>query len=389
MVQKGGSSMNLPRNIVQIGEPDKHHKIFIEDYVLSHIKQSVKQNREKLNTYGLKEQKMVLYGEMQEENEVTYYFLYAAALLTCMSEQDNYLSQEERNEIEELRLRFFPDYQCRAFCTLGEELPDGFFIREGWKGRFVGGYACFYEKNDSMLSYMLYKKESARPVKEEVKTEENQNQEEFLKKVAIKQRAVPVKSSKKEPVVKSAATTLRLGAMWVIIVLCIIGITAINDADKLKGWKDAVVKGFESINEQKLPDKEVVSLKDETEEAGSESVLPDVSQAQIQHMISENMIVIDADKQPDENPTLPEQTEPVREEAPAEVTEPEDIPAQGILDTPETEKEPETYVIARGDTLLSISREKYGTVEMVKAICELNQIANPDSIQIGQTILLP
>lgn len=385
MVQKGGSSMNLPRNIVQIGEPDKHHKIFIEDYVLSYIKQSVKQNREKLNTYGLKEQKMALYGEMQEENEVTYYFLYAAALLTGTSEQENYLSQEERDEIEELRLRFFPDYQFRAFCTLREDLPDGFFIRDGLKGRFVGGYACFYEKNDSMLSYMLYKKESAKPAKEEVKTEESQ--EEVLKRAAIKQRAVPVKNRKKAPVAKTAASTLRVGAMWVIIVLCIIGITAINDADKLKGWKDTVVKGFESINEQKLPDKEVVNLKNEVEEAGSESVLPDVSSTQIQHMISENMIVIDAEKQPDETSALPEQAETVREEA--EVTKPEDIPVQTIPDTPEEVKEPEAYVIARGDTLLSISREKYGTVEMVKAICELNQITDPDSIQIGQTILLP
>ena len=31
--------MELPKNIVQIGRPDKVHKIFVEDYVVSYIKQ--------------------------------------------------------------------------------------------------------------------------------------------------------------------------------------------------------------------------------------------------------------------------------------------------------------------------------------------------------------
>lgn len=361
--------MNLPRNIVQIGEPDKYHKIFVEDYVLSYLKQCVRRNRETLNAYGRIGPKMVLYGKRQEENDITYYFLYEAALLTEVSEKEDYLTQEERRETEEIRNRFFTDNTFMAFCTLGDDLPEGFYVLEGIRGRFVSGYACFYEKNDNMLSYMLYKKETEQPAEEA--EQKSEPQEEVLKKAAVTHRAVPVKKGK-EPVAKGVKTPFRTGAMWVIAALCIIGITAINDKDKLINWKDALVRGFESIGEQKLPDREAVDLPDRTVEAGSDKVVSDASAPHIQNMVSENQMIIDAEKK-----------------AEAETDKPEELEEQTQPPVQETVQVSESYVIQRGDTLLSISREKYGTVEKVKEICELNQITNPDSIQIGQTILLP
>jgi len=50
---------------------------------------------------------------------------------------------------------------------------------------------------------------------------------------------------------------------------------------------------------------------------------------------------------------------------------------------------PTTYVICKGDTLIGISLKHYGNMEKVKEICKLNNIDNPDNIQIGQKILLP
>ena len=43
----------------------------------------------------------------------------------------------------------------------------------------------------------------------------------------------------------------------------------------------------------------------------------------------------------------------------------------------------------RGDTLNAICRRKYGDLSMVKQVCELNGIKNPNNIEVGQTILLP
>ena len=47
------------------------------------------------------------------------------------------------------------------------------------------------------------------------------------------------------------------------------------------------------------------------------------------------------------------------------------------------------YLIQKGDTLTSISKNRYGTIDRVKDICELNGISPEDIIYAGQKILLP
>ncbi len=78
--------------------------------------------------------------------------------------------------------------------------------------------------------------------------------------------------------------------------------------------------------------------------------------------------------------------------------------AKGFAAAPETESEesagetesvqqalarPTTYIVKRGDNLAAISRRFYGSDEMVREICALNEIKNPDQIVPGQNILLP
>ena len=52
-------------------------------------------------------------------------------------------------------------------------------------------------------------------------------------------------------------------------------------------------------------------------------------------------------------------------------------------------KEPERYRVEKGDTLLEISRLRYGTDDMVGKICEINGLEDGDKIYVGETILLP
>jgi LysM repeat protein len=50
---------------------------------------------------------------------------------------------------------------------------------------------------------------------------------------------------------------------------------------------------------------------------------------------------------------------------------------------------PETYTIQPGDSLLQISRMFFGDTGMVSRIMELNNISDPDLINIGQVLTLP
>lgn len=50
---------------------------------------------------------------------------------------------------------------------------------------------------------------------------------------------------------------------------------------------------------------------------------------------------------------------------------------------------PVSYVVKKGDSLAGIARKFYGNASMVREICDVNQIENPDQIHPGQNILLP
>ena len=69
--------MELPKNITQIGEADKHCRVYVEDYVVSYIKQmnGMAQN---------KDIAIALYGRRTTENGVAYLFAYGSAKLNFL-----------------------------------------------------------------------------------------------------------------------------------------------------------------------------------------------------------------------------------------------------------------------------------------------------------------
>lgn len=166
--------MELPKNITQIGESDKSCKIYVEDYVVSYIKQ---RNRLAEN----KKTAVALYGVRKEENEVSYLFLYGAGKLDSIQREVRHLSQAQNQEIESIRRRYFEEYQFLGYRLLDGEMVEGFHVCEQGICRYISGYAQFYEKNDMMLAYMLDTREDE-PKPEEVNQEKyervRQRQEE-------------------------------------------------------------------------------------------------------------------------------------------------------------------------------------------------------------------
>lgn len=140
--------MDLPKNIVQIGKPDKIHKIFVEDYVVSYMKQLNK-------ACDGKPTGVALYGRLYEEEGCQYYFLYGAAKIAGLEHRSSYLSQVEKEEIADIGARYFEGYKFLAWCSVKEEPVESFFVENQGKGLEIDGYACFYEKNECMLNYML------------------------------------------------------------------------------------------------------------------------------------------------------------------------------------------------------------------------------------------
>ena len=95
--------MELPKNITQIGETNPPCKIYVEDYVISYIRQLNQYAREK----GLA---VALYGTKREEGEITYLFLYGACKLNFLQRECRHLSQAVCQEVEKQRRKYFSDY---------------------------------------------------------------------------------------------------------------------------------------------------------------------------------------------------------------------------------------------------------------------------------------
>ena len=381
--------MEIPKNTTQIGEIQGNQKIFIEDYVISYIKQLCRQEPDC-------KKRIAFYGVMRTEQEQEYFFTYGACRITMHGKNDYYLTAQDYEEITAAGEKYFAEYASIGYVTIEDELPEGIFLLYGGKEKYIKGYHIFYEKNDSMLTFLIdiqnkkneenEKKENSRvdnvsPIEESIKSEQVpiRSREEMLHKSKNDSQA----EIKLFGIVKSVAASL-------LIVLCVTAISTMNGFGKIEGVQNYFQKAFREIKEKKIPDKEeIVSTsaevdgKDVTVVTNKENDIIITETAAEVTSVSDNMTEMIKENQA-VNTVSETVNEPTVELAVEPIVEPVNEPTEEIVET-----EPRSHVIEAGDTLISISRTFYGDDSKVSAICELNGITNSDNIQVGQKIILP
>ncbi len=243
--------MDLPKNITQIGEADEHCKIFVEDYVVSYLKQLNPLARDKTMAAAL-------YGKRKQEEDVTFLFVYGAGKLDFIQKEVRHLSQAQGQEIERIRRQFFPEFEFLGYRILDGNVVEGFHVCGKEECRFVKGYAQFYEKNEAMLSYMLESRQvEAAP--ESVDSEKydaaRNRQEKRREKYA---RKAEEKGEDQTPS-KAGIGGLRASAVAVLVLLCALGLAMNSPALKEKGFTWERLK--EEFREKKLPEMTVTSGK--------------------------------------------------------------------------------------------------------------------------------
>ncbi len=249
--------MELPKNITQIGETNPHCKVYVEDYVISYIKQ--------LNQFASdKELAVALYGIRKEEAGITYLFMYGACRITFLQKECRHLSQAVQQEVEKQRRKFFADHIFLGYRILNGEMVEGFHVCEQNVCRYVEGYAQFYEKNDAMLAFMLEERQEASAP--EVVDQEKYNvvkkrQEERRSQAAEKgghafgsrPAADPVR--RRAPAVSGGKLkNMKIAAAAVFGLLCVTGLAAMENGEKLGDWQLAVRELMEDVSRKQLPD---------------------------------------------------------------------------------------------------------------------------------------
>lgn len=387
--------MDLPKNIVQIGEIDKTCKVYIEDFCFSYLKQ--------LNVQASsKHIAVALYGSSREEEGISYLFVYCACRVLFLEKDTKYLPQAALQDIEKQRKRYFAEYSFLGYHILDGEMMEGIHAFDHGTCRYVGGYARFYEKNEKMLQYMLSEKKGEAP-SEEVSVEKyeavRKRQEERKRQVEAFQRQ---RERRRETAVhrnpapeKNAG--MRFAGTAAVLALGVGGAFFAGNSGQLQGLFQAAKQTLANITERQLPEAVPVAANAvQVDKIVAEDKLTQAILEENRSEETDSASLQDGEEaMTRESEELPAQSEVPREESgiiPSEAaSSEEDLPVSAAAEaSPSQEaRKPTKYTVKRGDTLLDICQTWYGDESRLEEICSMNHITDPNDIKAGQKILLP
>lgn len=401
---------DIPKNIRQIGEVDEHYKIYIEDYAYHYLDRMAEQ------VSGGKI--ALLLGHSNWSQGVTYLFIKSAFQLEDMEADANHIPfyedfwmkvskiSSEKFPGQEIVGWFFTMPECTMNVTeamyrahlsyfagndkvlfLKEPLDkeETFFRYDNGKMCRQRGYYLYYERNEAMQEFMIEKNEN-RPM-EEMGEVRDQAVREFREIISGKK-----KETKKEK--SNGSLFMYASAAAVVLLALALGVNYLNGYEKMKTTTQTaremaaeVMAPLPVETRTPLTNTPVVSVipTAEPDADGKEKTVSDGKSEQNEDAMAEDKT--------GQNKEAKKTTERKKDsgEAAEETTENQEKNVQ----TPEENKteaaaaESRSYTILPGDTLTSISKAYYGTVDMIDEICHLNNLTKNSILYPGEKIMLP
>lgn len=355
--EKGAfSGISLPKNIRQIGMPDGNRRIYIEDYVMTYLKQLANPN-------SIYARGAILVGECTKGEEGEFVFI-SGALPAQNLELDlqedsfggetwSYIYQEVKNYFPDLevvgwflsRMGFstevndmivklhmdnFAGMDKVLFIMDELEGEEAFYMMEEEGLRRQSGYYIYYVRNEAMQSFMISTRQEC--AKEEDAVEQQDEAVVYNYKKIMEERA---KSARIERMNKRLSGVCSLLA----IVMLAMGIAVFSNYQMLgklqKQLEDYGVLAMHTEEE---------GMQNETGSRGN-SIQPESEMEQD----TLNVVRVAAT-----NANLPKY-----------------------------------YTVQNGDTLSSISFKMYNSVGYVAELMEANELGEADDIREGDQIVIP
>ena len=402
--------LDLPKNVRQIGEPEENRKIYIEDYVITYLKRFAKEE-------PLGSRIAVLLGDSERMGGIPYLFIRSAVALKELeySEGGIPFTDEVWAEVYSAVKEYFPAQDILGWflsvpgypmeldpglarihvncfggvdkVLLAAEPTDGdedFFAYENGRLTRQKGYYIFYEKNEAMQRFMI-----------DTGDGESIDEKEQFEDRAIKSFRAIVQEKKDISGQKRVMTFLYTASTFLVMVVLVIGITLINNYEKMEGLEMALSDISRTLESQEA---EEALAETENVDAGPTAAEPTVAEP----AAAEEQPAEEAEQEAAEKPEQEAAGETEREatgeseqgsgeesgqEEPKAAEQEE--PQQEAQEAAAEDTIPETYTVQKGDTLLGISRRIYGRDDQIDAICSLNGIDDSDRILAGQKLLLP
>lgn len=402
--------LDLPKNVRQIGEPEENRKIYIEDYVITYLKRFAKEE-------PLGSRIAVLLGDSERMGGIPYLFIRSAVALKELeySEGGIPFTDEVWAEVYSAVKEYFPAQDILGWflsvpgypmeldpglarihvncfggvdkVLLAAEPTDGdedFFAYENGRLTRQKGYYIFYEKNEAMQRFMI-----------DTGDGESIDEKEQFEDRAIKSFRAIVQEKKDISGQKRVMTFLYTASTFLVMVVLVIGITLINNYEKMEGLEMALSDISRTLESQEA---EEALAETENVDAGPTAAEPTVAEP----AAAEEQPAEEAEQEAAEKPEQEAAGETEREAAgeseqgsgeESGQEEPkaaeQEEPQQEAQEAAAEDAIPEIYTVQKGDTLLGISRRIYGRDDQIDAICSLNGIDDSDRILAGQKLLLP
>ena len=407
IICKENEEINLPKNIRQVGNPGGRHKIYMEDYVYTYLRIQAQTERKSA---------AVLLGKSCVNRDMRYTFISGAVECgQAVFQFDNiyldesfweYIYMEAKESfrdaaivgwfvgmqgealtlsasIESAHRKYFAGRDKILMLMDAEEDEELFYIYEQGYLQKREGYYIYYEKNIAMQEYMVRKKQEKsewQSLREEIREEPViEKNEDIAEKIFVKSSLEePVSEAEKalqkyrhiilekqgHKVERRNKKLLYTAASCFMIAFCIVGITTINNYQKMKKVEDVLYV----INEE-TKEKEKGNDSDLVVESVSAEVTP-LESGQEQQQTIENQVPTEMQQPVTQQPVTQQQPVATEVQQPA---------------TTETKY----YTVQPGDTLESICLKLYQDKSMMTALCQANGIQNGNQIQAGQQLLLP
>lgn len=430
IVNEGSSRINkreVPTNVRQIGEVRGKTKIYMEDYIVTFMKQ--------VSTRDDKPKALILYGSQQKDGSKKLMFVNGAILADCFLEsqgEPTVFQEAVWREVNEKAGHFFRDSQVLGWIYLRYDLSDfvssavinthkqffredqqifmeysvgerieHLYLFERGNMELQSGYFVYYERNEAMQNYMIT-----------VKQDEPEEGTPEVDKAARKFRGI-VQEKQEEIHRKQTMGILYGTSVAMLLIVTIIGVTMLNNYEKMQSMEKVLYDISAQMTDEEA-DADIGKVEVVTQDAalvgttaddltlteGVGGEAADASDSQVEGtllaagaeagMSSQDVQVLETTNPPsaqdeeDRSTALPsaEEEEPVQETMSSQTGDP-------VLNAQEGFVVPGTYMIEKGDTLEKISIKFYGDNSMIDKICELNGIPDKNNILYGVNIVLP
>lgn len=374
---RGNADIRRPKNIKQIGDVSSNRKIYIEDYAFTYINSVAYQTPED-------EQAGVLLGEVQKSDEEKCLFIKGvirAKTPENETKQGIVFNEKIWEKIYAEIEKFFPDLQVvgwfaampgitqERFLYLKKlhmdnfsggmktmylvntcDKEENFYLYENGELKKQKGYVCFYERNYEMQEYMLERRER-KPI-------ESPEKDKVMKSIrSIIQEKEEMRQRRKNSVFLYGISS------FMAVVVLVIGINLLNSYEKMKKFDTSLSNIALEISN--------ISEKEKSIQTSDNSVSV--------NKISGDVYPTEAETETTESRTTQSQTEQSQTEKQAESAEM----------VKEADAAQTTYIVKKGDTIMSICKKYYGNTEKLNEIIAVNNIEDADKLYIGQEIKLP